>query len=50
MKLSAAVAPYLDALVHFAPFSEMSEDELARLLLTPECPTMPRRNADCLQE
>lgn len=31
MKLSAAVAPYLDALVHFAPFSEMSEDELARL-------------------
>jgi CBS domain-containing protein len=31
MKPSAAVAPYLDSLVHYAPFSEMSEDELARL-------------------
>lgn len=32
MKPSAAVAPYLDTLVRYAPFSEMGEDALARLL------------------
>jgi CBS domain-containing protein len=31
MKPSAAVAPYLDTLVKYAPFSEMSDDALARL-------------------
>ena len=32
MKPSAAVAPYLDTLVKYEPFSEMGDDALARLL------------------